>query len=127
MLRYSDQSYYVGSSSYADVRTRVDEHNDAKFFGYTASRRPVVLVWSKWFEDLREAHVTERRLKGWSRTKKEALIASDADRLKQLSKRRVGKPKAKRRPSKRELARQFHLTGSRHPEVRAQRAPKDMQ
>jgi putative endonuclease len=125
MLRCSDQSYYVGSTSYQDFQTRVDEHNDAKFIGYTSSRRPVVLVWSKRFDDLRDAHDAERRIKGWGRAKKKALIASDAAGLKQLSKRRAGKPKKDPRPSKRALVHSFHSSGSRHPEARAQRAPKD--
>jgi putative endonuclease len=125
MLRCSDRSYYVGSTSYEDVQPRVDEHNDAKYFGYTASRRPVVLVWSKRFNDLRDAHDAERRIKGWSRAKKEALIASDSGGLKQLSQRRAGKPKTAPRPSRRELVQSFHSSGARHPEVRAQRAPKD--
>jgi putative endonuclease len=125
MLRCSDQSYYVGSTSHNGVRVRVDEHNDAKFIGYTSARRPVVLAWSKWFDDLGDAHETERRLKGWSRAKKQALIEGDADELKRLSRRRAGNKEVKPILSKRELADQFNLTGSRHPEVRAERAPKD--
>jgi putative endonuclease len=125
MLRCSDQSYYVGSTSYENVGMRVDEHNTAKYIGYTAARRPVVLVWSKWFDDLRDAHVTERRLKGWSRAKKEVLIVGDAEKLNLLSRRRAGKSKEKPRLSKRELAKQFSLIGSRNPEAQAEQAPKD--
>jgi putative endonuclease len=125
MLRCADRSYYVGSTSYNDVGLRVAEHNDAKFAGYTAARRPVELVWSRWFDDLRDAHETERRLKGWSRAKKEALLDGNADKLRLLSRRRAGKLKEKPRISKRELATSFNLTGSRHPEARAERAPKD--
>ncbi|MGH6872810.1 MAG: GIY-YIG nuclease family protein [Rhizomicrobium sp.] len=137
MLRCSDDSLYAGSTSYDDVHTRVDEHNDAKYIGYTSRRRPVVLVWAKRFDDLRDAHGTERRLKGWSRAKKLALIASDAQKLKALSKRRAGRPAdLQPKPTKREASVDFHAIGarkqftqtpprSRHPEVRAQRAPKE--
>ena len=79
MLRCSDQSFYVGSTSYRDVETRVSEHNGARYPGYTANRRPVILVWAKWFDDLRDAHATERRLKGWSHEKKEALSCLNPD------------------------------------------------
>ena len=137
MLRCSDSSFYVGSTSYDDVETRVAEHNDAKYIGYTTSRRPVVLVWARKFADLRDAHATERRLKGWSRAKKHALIAEDGIALKQLSKRRGGLTEIQPpKPSKRALSDVFNATGarrqkpatpprSRHPEVRAKRAPKD--
>jgi len=125
MLRCSDKSYYVGSTSHNNVHMRVNEHNDANFIGYTSARRPVVLVWSKWFDDLCDAHETERRLKGWSRAKKQALIERDADKLKCLSRRRAGNNEVKPILLRRELANQFNLTGSRHPEVQAERAPKD--
>jgi len=136
MLRCADESFYVGSTSYERVETRLDEHNDARYIGYTTSRRPVALVWARKFDDLRDAHETERRLKGWSRAKKIALIANDAEALKALSKRRAGRPDAQpRKPTKRSISDDFHATGarrkrptqtrSRHPEVRAKRAPKD--
>ncbi len=95
MLRCADKSYYVGSTSHEDVDARVAEHNDGKFGGYTATRLPVRLVWCDWFQDVRQAQDTERRIKGWSRAKKEALIRSDVAALQHLSKR----PGA-RRPSR---------------------------
>ena len=95
MLLCSDKSYYVGSTSHEDIETRVGEHNEGKFEGYTSKRRPVTLVWCDWFQDLRDAQDTERRIKGWRREKKEALIRSDWKCLHQLAKR----PSA-RRPSR---------------------------
>ena len=47
------------------------------FGGYTASRRPVVLVWQQDFQRITDAIAAERRLKGWSRAKKEALIRGE--------------------------------------------------
>ena len=130
MLKCSDQSFYVGSTSFDDVETRVAEHNDAKYVGYTSYRRPVILVWAKWFDDLRDAHDAERRLKGWSRAKKKALVAQDEGRLLALSRRRAGHAKREQRPmTRRELTTEFQASGARHPEVRpgAKRrgAPKD--
>ena len=124
MLRCSDDSFYVGSTSHNDVNVRVGEHNEALYIGYTSSRRPVKLVWSKWFDDLRDAHSTERQIKGWSRAKKMALIDGNNKALIQLSKRRSGKQKSAPKPSKRQLADVFHSTGIRHPEVAAKRPTK---
>jgi putative endonuclease len=95
MLRCSDDSIYVGSTSYEDVDTRVAEHNDGKFGGFTSKRRPVTLVWYDWCQDLRDAHAIERQLKGWRREKKLALIRGEVGALHELSKR----PGA-RRPSR---------------------------
>jgi putative endonuclease len=87
MLKCADDSFYVGSTSHDDVGRRVDEHNDDKFDGYTHSRRPVVLVWCEWCSDLRNAHELERKLKGWNRAKKQALVDRDWEQLKELAKR----------------------------------------
>ncbi len=87
MLRCSDRSYYVGSTSHEDIDVRVAEHNDGKYGGYTATRRPVTLVWCDSFQDLRQAQDFERKIKGWSRAKKEALIDNDLPRLQNLSER----------------------------------------
>jgi putative endonuclease len=138
MLRCCDGSFYVGSSSYDDVHLRVAEHNDARYLGYTSSRRPVTLVWAQRVVDLRDAHARERQLKGWSRAKKYALIADDTGTLEILASRRTGKPKSPPRPSRRELLNLYHsvgaanpgapsTTGLRHPEARAaeRRAPKE--
>ncbi len=86
ILRCADGAYYVGLTRLS-VEKRVAEHNAGKFGGYTASRRPVSLVFSETFERITDAISVERQLKGWSRAKKEALIAGDLELLKSLSKR----------------------------------------
>ena len=63
------------------------EHNAGHYGGYTASRRPVMLVFSQWFERITDAIAAERQIKGWSRAKKEALIRGDLGALRLLSKR----------------------------------------
>lgn len=125
MLCCSDDSFYVGSTSYDDVDVRVAEHNEARYSGYTSTKRPVRLVWAKWFGDLRDAHATERQIKGWSRAKKLALIKGDGDALTRLSKRRSGNPKSAPRLSKRQLTDMMHSVGVRHPEAAAQRPTKE--
>lgn len=128
MLRCSDDSYYVGSTSHAEIAVRVGEHNDGRFEGYTSKRRPVTLVWSEWFNDLQEAHVAERRIKGWRREKKEALIRRDWSALPNLAKRpsaRRPSRAAPRPPQGDALLMEGLPSQNRHPEVRAERASKD--
>ncbi|GJE75355.1 GIY-YIG nuclease family protein [Methylorubrum suomiense] len=87
MLRCADGSYYVGSSRGESLDKRLGEHEVGTYAGYTSRRRPVTLVWSEQFERFDEAVAYERRLKGWSRAKKEALIRGDWDRLQEAAKR----------------------------------------
>lgn len=72
---------------------RIAQHQSGAYPGYTFTRRPVTLVWSEYFPQITDAIATERKIKGWSRAKKEALINSDWDSVVRLSKRRAGKPK----------------------------------
>ncbi|WP_316230403.1 hypothetical protein [Bradyrhizobium sp. SZCCHNR1051] len=53
------------------------------------TRRPVKLLYSQWLERITDAIESERRLKKWSRAKKEALIRGDLDALQALSARRT--------------------------------------
>jgi putative endonuclease len=87
ILLCADGSYYTGLTR-KEVETRVSEHNAGINTDYTSRRRPVKLVWSSHFELLTDAIATERRIKGWSRAKKEALIKGDYDALPGLAARR---------------------------------------
>ncbi|MET4039497.1 GIY-YIG nuclease family protein [Bradyrhizobium sp. RT6a] len=95
MLRCADGSFYIGSATGDDTSSRVDQHNAGTYPGYTFSRRPVVLVWSEYFDRITDGIAAERQLKGWSRAKKEALIKSDWDSVSQLARRRAGEPRKK--------------------------------
>ena len=83
MLRCADNSYYTGHTD--DLVVRVAQHGEGSLSGYTAKRRPVELVWSESFPTRDEAFAAERRIKGWSRAKKEALIAGDWERIRKLA------------------------------------------
>jgi putative endonuclease len=89
MLRCRDHSYYVGLTR-GVLDKRIAEHQSGHFPGYTSSRRPIELVWSADFQWLKDAIACERRIKGWRREKKEALIRGDYDALKALA--RTAKP-----------------------------------
>ena len=55
------------------------------------SRRPVEVKYFEIFTDVNQAIAREKQLKGWSRKKKQALIAQNFDKLKELAK---SKPKS---------------------------------
>ena len=79
ILKCADDSYYVGQTY--DVELRVAQHKDGTFEGYTSARRPVTLVWHEFVQTGNQAFQLERKLKGWSRAKKEALIAGDYEQI----------------------------------------------
>ena len=84
ILRCKDNSLYVGITN--DLERRVNEHNDGKLpNAYTFKRRPVVLEWFQDFIEPNQAIYFEKKLKGWSKAKKEALINSNWVRLKELT------------------------------------------
>jgi putative endonuclease len=99
MLRCSDGSFYVGSATGDDLTPRIAQHQDGVYQGYTWSRRPVDLVWSEHFPNITDAIAAERKVKGWSRVKKEALIKSDWKSLQRFAKRRGGRLKTDPSPS----------------------------
>jgi predicted GIY-YIG superfamily endonuclease len=83
IVRCRDASYYVGQTD--NLEERIADHNGGQFSAYTRKRRPVHLVFSDEFQTREEAIARERQLQGWSRAKKEALIAGNWERLKLLS------------------------------------------
>ncbi|MEX0809356.1 MAG: GIY-YIG nuclease family protein [Dongiaceae bacterium] len=84
MLRCCDGHYYVGTTR-ASLEHRIAEHNSGTYGGYTASRRPVVLIYSQRFDRIEDAIAAERQIKGWRRAKKEALARGDFTLLAELS------------------------------------------
>jgi putative endonuclease len=79
IVKCSDGSFYVGTTR-ATLELRIAQHNAGTFPGYTESRRPVERVYSEWFDRVSDAIEAERKLKGWSRAKKEAFIRGDFHR-----------------------------------------------
>ena len=87
MLECSDGSFYT-STTRTDVETRVGQHNAGMHpQAYTLERRPVKLVFSEHFPNITDAIAVERQVKGWSRRKKQALIARRWGDLPMLAKR----------------------------------------
>ena len=73
IVRCADETLYTGYA--IDPHHREKVHNSGRGARYTSGRRPVSLVYSEPFESMSDALKRERRLKGWSRARKEALIA----------------------------------------------------
>ena len=89
MLLCAAGSFYTGCTT--DLETRFGQHQGGTFGGYTATRRPVELVWAEEFQHIDDAIAAERRIKGWSRGKKKALIAGDWPAIQRLASRAKGK------------------------------------
>ena len=117
MLRCSDGKYYVGHTD--DLDSRVAQHQSGTVPGYTQNRRPVELVWADRFPDRDSAFAAERQIKGWTRAKKEALIAGDWEAVKGLAKKSFDTP-LRLRSAATQDERVFVAggvgTGSAHPE-----------
>lgn len=98
MLKCKDGSYYVGVTN--DVERRVREHKEGILTeAYTFRRRPVELVYCEFYHDPISAIEAEKQLKGWSRKKKEALIAKNWEKLHELAKCRNETSHENYRPS----------------------------
>ncbi len=87
ILLCSDDRYWVGVTNI--LGRRFLEHqagnNGSK---YTTLRLPVKLVYSEKIHDPLIAIKREKQLKGWSRARKEALIAGQVEELKRKTKKK---------------------------------------
>lgn len=74
----ADGSYYTGITT--DPERRVTEHNGISAGGarYTATRRPVALIYQSSFPDRSAASKEEARIKRLTRAQKQILIETAA-------------------------------------------------
>ena len=96
ILRCADDSFYVGSTW--DLERRVSEHNLGIGAAYTRRRLPVELVWAGDYERVDEAYAMEKRIQGWSRAKRQALIDGRTEDLTPLSSRSWAARRARAKP-----------------------------
>lgn len=95
IIECNDNSYYTGVTN--DLDRRLWEHNTGfNIRCYTYSRRPVILKYYETTNDIKQAILREKQLKGWSRKKKEALFIEDWNELIWLSKSSAEKLKDSR-------------------------------
>jgi putative endonuclease len=84
ILECSDKSYYTGITN--NLERRLQEHQAGiSKDSYTFSRRPIKLIYFVEFSDPNDAIAFEKRIKGWTHKKKEALINGDFEKLVILS------------------------------------------
>ena len=73
ILKCADETLYTGITT--DLKRRVAEHNENKLGAkYTASRRPVELVYSKKFRNRSAASKKEAQIKKLTKNQKLDLI-----------------------------------------------------
>jgi putative endonuclease len=86
MLHCNGGYFYIGHTD--DLERRLGQHEAGIASGFVADHRPFRLVWSQEFPTRLEALECERRLKGWSRAKKMALIRGDWALVSALAKKK---------------------------------------
>ena len=89
ILHCADHSYYTGHTD--NLEKRIVDHQTGEIEGYTSTRLPVALVFADEFPTREEALSCERKIKGWSRKKKEAMMRGDWAEVSRLA--------CKKRPS----------------------------
>jgi predicted GIY-YIG superfamily endonuclease len=86
ILKCSDGSYYTGHID--NIEARISQHQQGLIKNcYTITRLPITVVFSQTFGSRNEAFIAERKIKGWSKQKKEALIKGDWGLVSSLSKK----------------------------------------
>ena len=83
ILLCSNGKYYTGSTT--DLTKRMVEHQNGCGANFTRKYLPFKLVYVETFKTVDLAFAREKQIQGWSRKKKEALIASDFNSLKKFS------------------------------------------
>ncbi|SHJ73467.1 putative endonuclease [Maribacter aquivivus] len=87
ILECADNSFYTGITS--NLTQRLESHQSGKYKdSYTSKRRPVNLVYYCELTDPNMAIETEKRIKKWSKVKKQALINGEYDDLPNLAKKK---------------------------------------
>ena len=84
ILQCRDNSFYIGITN--NLEKRIYEHQEGFDVNcYTYTRRPLKYFYSECFNDVHEALLREKQIKGWSRKKKKALINENWNKLIELS------------------------------------------
>jgi putative endonuclease len=68
-----------------DLSFRVSQHRRGEISGFTRDYHYTSLVYCSHFRDIRDAIAWEKHLKGWRRSKKNALVQRDNPRWEDLA------------------------------------------
>ena len=88
ILRSSSNELYIGQTNNLDNREKQQLSKGDKAAKFIKDGAEFILVYTEEYDSRLRSMRRERQLKGWSRAKKEALIARDLTKLKNLSKRK---------------------------------------
>lgn len=86
MLHCHGGHFYTGQTD--DLDRRMAQHQSGALPGFSRDHLPVELVWSEYFQSRDEAKAMEKRIKGWGRAKKLALIRNDWDEISRLAQKK---------------------------------------
>jgi putative endonuclease len=87
ILKCADDSYYVGITNNLDKRL-MEHQSGMNMECCTYRRRPLEIKFYEVFNDVLQAIYFEKKLKKWTRTKKESLSNGDFDMIQILSESR---------------------------------------
>ena len=74
---------YIGVTN--DLKRRITEHQLGIFPGFTKKYHVHRLVYYEHYNDIRQAIIREKQLKGWTRAKKNALVEEQNPEWKEIS------------------------------------------
>jgi len=83
LTNYSKSSLYIAITN--NIHRRMYEHKNRSFTGFTKKYQINILVFAEEFSSAYDAIENEKRLKGWSRKKKNQLIEQSNPKWKDLS------------------------------------------
>ena len=84
IVKCADDSYYTGITN--NIEKRLMEHQiGIDKSSYTFSRKPLELVFCQPFDNIISAIEQEKRIKRWTRKKKEALIEGNWEKLREFA------------------------------------------
>lgn len=83
ILECGDGSYYTGSTN--NLELRLVQHQNGEGANHTKKHLPVKLIYYEEFPRIDEAFYREKQVQGWSRKKKEALMAGAHELLPELA------------------------------------------
>ncbi|WOD42066.1 GIY-YIG nuclease family protein [Hwangdonia lutea] len=80
IIKCFDNSYYTGITNNTEKRFEEHQMGYTKD-SYTYKRRPLIMEFYQEFNDVLQAIYFEKKIKGWTRAKKQALINGNYDKL----------------------------------------------
>ena len=83
ILECFDDSYYTGSTN--NLELRLKQHEAGEGANHKKKHLPIKLVYYEEFDRIDSAFYREKQVQGWSRKKKEALIAGFQEKLNELA------------------------------------------